>query len=129
MASTVTKQEINASISGLIERLGTELKRVTDLGTPPAQRDPIRDQVRDLTLLLSQASADVAASVGNPTPLWDSWVHDAIVPGLERLGAMVSPILGADAPLGICTYDGGQFCSTQAECNLPHSHWSPGGCP
>lgn len=123
---TLSRDGILASIARLQLRLNVELRRVAASPATLQQKNSVRDLTHELTLRLNEASADVDTS-GDPAPVWNGWVHDSIAPRLQTLSVLLNQVLGD--PLGVCTYDEGQFCSTQAECDLPNSSWSQGGCP
>lgn len=125
--AALTKEEIIASINRLQQTLTAELSMIM---VPPAtlqQRDDAVDLTKRLLLKLNQAKADVIAS-NAPGIKWNDWIDDSIVPDLKLMSKLVNQVVPGSAPLGLCTYDSGSFCSTQAECDLPNSNWVQGAC-
>jgi hypothetical protein len=129
MKATVppTKAQILAAIDGLIQTIAAELDRVNHSALTHQQQAAAQSLASTLTDLLNQARSDVDASADPPTT-WGDWLTISVAPNLTKFAAIVAQADGT-APIGKCVYDGGSFCSTQAECDLPNSNWFQGPCP
>ncbi len=120
-----TRNEIVAAIDRLVVTIRKEISNELLLKATALQQFEVNDAANHLILRLSQAKSQVLASTAFAVD-WETWVEDSISHRIESFSKLLN-ILVAE-PLGVCTYPGGSFCSTQEECDLPNSSWSLGGC-
>jgi hypothetical protein len=129
-ASPPTLADIQSAIRALKAQLDSDLQRVKNHvpAVTAVQLTDLQNRHDELETILDEASTAVAGS-SDPPVEWINWVP-AITLKLTQFDQIIQGILQDPASeLGICQYDGGSACMTQAQCDtLPNSTWTP-GCP